>query len=233
MNRIAARHHDCAAHVGPTRKSSVPFRRSLIPASVRFLLLALVTTPLTLFFPSPAVACTCDQATTAEYIQSADLVATGTIGDPDAPGPITGSQRVQYDVIIDDIYAGKRSAEIIAVISAASGAGCGWERIMPDTEYMLFLRRQKKGGYYRGNLCDGTTPATSALIAEVEDLTSSGPRNRQQFPREPKDAIPPPGDPDTPWALGSLGVVGVGLLGWQMYRRRTERITNLRDGHHP
>jgi MYXO-CTERM domain-containing protein len=221
MNRAAARRHDRAAHVGPTRKLSWRFRQSLIAAAVHLLVLVILTVPLVLASSGPALACSCDDGSLEDDVAAADLVVIGTVSAPDAPG-LDPSADVQYDVTVDEIYKGGPVGAVVAVKSKATGASCGWEGIERDTDYAVFAWFDESGRFH-GSLCGGTTTATPALVKELAELTRPAKlATDSEFPAEPDDTIPPPGDPDTPWALGSLTVLGLGALGWWRYRRRSD-----------
>src|SRR3954467_2211060 len=83
-----------------------------------------------LLVASPAQACSCAEATTAQHVADADVVFTGTllsrtVDHPDWPVMSRGAPALHV-FAVDAVYKGDVHAEQ-GVVSAADGASCGLE----------------------------------------------------------------------------------------------------------
>lgn len=119
---------------------------------------------------APAHACSCAMLSSAQKVENADVVVRGTITGLDDPGGLDSGHLVTWEVAVAEVYRGAAAATTF-VRSASDGASCGIE-VQEGREYLLFARRV--GGDLRAGLCGGTTPASAALVAEVEHLTGPG-----------------------------------------------------------
>lgn len=119
---------------------------------------------------APAHACSCAMLSSAQRVENADVVVRGTITGLDDPGGSGTGRLVTWEVAVAEVYRGVAAATTF-VRSASDGAACGIE-VQQGREYLLFARRV--GGDLRAGLCDGTTPVSAALVAEVEHLTGPG-----------------------------------------------------------
>ena len=166
----------------------------------------------------------------AQKVENADVVVRGTITGLDDPGGHDSAHLVTYELAVAEVYRGAATATTF-VSSAADGASCGIE-VQEGREYLLFARRV--GGELRAGLCDGTTPASAELVAEVEHL--SGPGNPPQGgavatattpPGTPSSGTPlagstPPDSSDVaiPLGVGVGGALVAAALGALWWRRR-------------
>lgn len=119
---------------------------------------------------APAHACSCAMLSSAQKVEDADVVVRGTITGLDDPGGGGSGHLVTWEVAVAEVYRGAAAATTF-VRSASDGASCGIE-VQEGREYLLFARQV--GGDLRAGLCDGTTPASAELVAEVEHLTGPG-----------------------------------------------------------
>lgn len=140
---------------------------------------------------TPAHACSCAMLSSAQKVDNADVVVRGTVTGVDDPGGRSSAHPVTYEVAVAEVYRGTAAATTF-VLSAASGASCGIE-VQQGREYLLFARRV--GSELRAGLCDGTTPASAELVAEVEHLAGPGraPEGRAKDPAATPSATPSTG----------------------------------------
>jgi hypothetical protein len=181
---------------------------------------------------APAHACSCAMLSSAQKVENADVVVRGTITGLDDPGGHDSAHLVTYEEAVAEVYRGPATATTF-VRSAADGASCGIE-VQEGREYLLFARRV--GGELRAGLCDGTTPASAELVAEVEHLTGPGspPRGGAGAtattpPGTPSSGTPlagstPPDSSDVARPLGvgvggALVAAALGALWWRRRRR--------------
>ena len=173
-----------------------------------------------------ASACSCVAATTAEQVERADVVFTGTLVSrevvPRVPGLRSSDDPAVHVFAVQTVLKGTASARQ-EVVSADSSASCGLA-LAGDGPFLVHAGEDPGGppGQLTATLCGGTAPADAALVAEVQSLTGGG------APELTVDA--PPGtyeDPSTAtflWLLGGLlglTVLVGGLAAWQ--GRRNER----------
>src|SRR5215217_6381639 len=149
-------------------------RRSLVT-----LLLAVLLSAAGLLLASPAQACSCAEATTAQHFADADLVFTGTlvsreVDHPDWPVMSSGDPALHV-FAVDDVYKGEAHEEQ-GVVSAADSASCGLD-LAGDGPFVVFASSDPglPDGQYRAGLCDGTGLAGTAVVAELEDLAPAPP----------------------------------------------------------
>lgn len=173
------------------RVRPIDVKRSLILVPVLFA--ALLVLPAT-----SAWACSCAQMTTAQATGAADVVLLGTLTGTDGPSRLgsvwSSDDPVRYEFSVAEVFKGE-AAPTTHVHSAASGASCGIEGLLPGREYVLFT--QVKGEQLWVDLCGGSDLAASGFVADVEQITGVG--------RAPLQAVP--GDGRTPLA-GQAGVAG-------------------------
>lgn len=179
---------------------------------------------------APAHACSCAMLSSAQKVENADVVVRGTITGLDDPGGLDSGHLVTWEVAVAEVYRGAAAATTF-VRSASDGASCGIE-VQEGREYLLFARRV--GGDLRAGLCGGTTPASAALVAEVEHLT--GPGSPPQGGAGATATTPPgtpssgtplagPTTPDSsdvalPLGVGVGGALVAAALGALWWRRR-------------
>ncbi len=147
----------------------------------------------------PAWACSCAMATTAEHVERADVVARGVV---------TGNH----------VWKGPQQPEFV-VSSEASGASCGLELNTVGGEIILFA--QAEGSGWTANLCNGTAPAASELVAEVEQVlgvnATVSPAPASPTPTSAPTKMPtPPGLAAVPtavlWAAGTLLAIAIAAI---------------------
>lgn len=157
----------------------------------------------------PAAACSCMQATPTEQAELADLVAVGTITDHEESADATRSDAdATWTVQLAGIYKGRGDGEV-EVLSAMSGAGCGWDHVRVGQEIVLFARAD--GTRWRSNLCDGSGSATKAITDELATALGEPTPVAQSpvvsdLPSEEAEQI------DDDGGLPARGVVGIVFL---------------------
>ena len=181
-----------------------------------------------------ASACSCVAATTAEQVERADVVFTGTLVSrevvPRVPGLRSSDDPAVHVFAVQTVLKGTASARQ-EVVSADSSASCGLA-LAGDGPFLVHAGETPGGppGQLTATLCGGTAPADAALVAEVQSLTGQapGPPVGGGTADGPVDASPGTyEDPSTAtflWLLG--GLLGLTVLvdrlaAWQ--GRRNER----------
>jgi hypothetical protein len=143
-------------------------KRSLLLVPV--VLAALLVLPAT-----SAWACSCAQMTTAQATEAADVVLRGTLTETYGPSKVgllrSSEDPVRYTFNVAEIFKDDAAATTY-VHSAASGASCGIEGLLPGREYVLFA--QAKGEQLWVGLCGGSELAASGFVADVEQVTGPG-----------------------------------------------------------
>jgi len=183
-------------------------KRRLLPLPIVF---ALLLAPLQTASDT-VYACSCHGTTVEERVESADVVAIGTVVSLYEDETIDGLGLVDIDgvVSVSTYYKGSGPSEI-AVDDPAHGGVCGI--IGPESvgrEAMLFLNLSDD--VYVTGLCHGTQffsaegSGRAQIVADIEAVTGPG-----QAPEDPPpQASPPSEDPespeeehteDTPWAV--------------------------------
>lgn len=124
---------------------------------------------------SPSFACSCAAASTAEYVEGADAVLTGTVADKEPPPkrPVMSSgDPTTYTFDAERWFKGEQ-ADPVQVMSAMSGASCGIEGVRAGERYVVFAS-EGRGGDLWASLCGGTAPWSAALEADVVAATGPG-----------------------------------------------------------
>lgn len=122
---------------------------------------------------SVAAACSCAEATTAEHVAWADVVARGVIeriAVPDEDGRNAGNPAV-YTIRPTHVWKGD-VVDTLTIETSPSGASCGLEFLSAGQDIVLFAT--KDGDSLTANLCGGTAPAEEVLVAEVTDVLGAG-----------------------------------------------------------
>ena len=166
---------------------------------------------------APAQACSCAGLGTAQKVAGADVIVRGTITDSADPGGWNSGRLVTYDVAVAQVYKGTATATA-SVSSPADGGSCGIE-VRQGREYLLFARRV--GSELRAELCGGTAPASSTLVADVERITGHG-TPPQGVTASQTPASPAPVRPSAalPMGLGLGGALLASAGGALWWRRR-------------
>ena len=123
---------------------------------------------------SPSFACSCARVSTAEYVDHATVVFTGTVADKEPPPKrrvMSSMDPVTYTFEVERSFKGD-VASPTEVLSAMSGASCGLEGVRTGDRYVVFAD-QGRGGDLWASLCGGTAPWSADLEADV--VAASGP----------------------------------------------------------
>ena len=183
-----------------------------------------------LLAPATAYACSCAGASTAGYVDHADLVVTGTVTArrDAAHGPVLSSGRpVSYEIAVNRVYKGNAGPRI-EVTTAAEGASCGLE-VTEGERYLFFADQGEEG--LRAGLCGGTTAYTAAEERAVVRILGTGavPSGSAAAPSAGEQPAGnanlandgPPAQWAVPaWALGGLVLVAAVGVGSVVVRRR-------------
>ena len=146
-------------------------RRSLLTV-----LLAALFSAAGLLVASPASACSCAGATTAEQFADADAVFTGSLlsRDVDHPDwPTSSSGDPALLVFTAHVVFKGEVHEAQGVVTAASSASCGLE-LSGKGPYVVFATRSPDlpDGQYAANLCGGTAALDPTVVGELAELTT-------------------------------------------------------------
>lgn len=142
---------------------------------------------------SPSFACSCARAGTAEYVDNAVAVFTGTVTDKEPPPkrPVMSSMDpVTYTFDVERSFKGD-VASPTEVLSAMSGASCGLEGVRAGKRYVVFAHQGRSGDLW-GSLCGGTAPWSAELEADVVAATGPG-TPPADGADDPDDTADPPG----------------------------------------
>jgi len=150
---------------------------------------------LVVFTASPSFACSCAAAGTAQYVDGATVVFTGTVTDKEPPPkrPVMSSgDPITYTFDVERWFKGEEQSPL-PVLSPMSGASCGIEGVRPGQRYVVFAS-EGRGGDLWASLCGGTAPWSAGLEADVEAAAGAG--------TPPDDA---PADPPSDVSAGADG----------------------------
>jgi len=136
--------------------------------------LGVLLSTLVLMSGSPAFACSCVVADTAQHISQADVVFTGQVVSAERD-----RQTVTYAVRADRVYKGSLSEVHLAVTTNAQSSACGVD--LPASKEAVFFAADGADGLSVSS-CGGTTLATADLTAEVTDVLGAGTPARRSVP---------------------------------------------------
>jgi hypothetical protein len=186
------------------------------------LLLAALLSAAGLLVASPAQACSCAEATTAEHVAAADVVFTGTllsreVDHPDWP-VMSSDDPALYVFAVDAVYKGDVHAEQ-GVVSASESASCGLD-LAGDGPFVVFASSDTglPDGQYRAGLCNGTGLADDAVLTELDGLAPAPPA--AGAPLDGQAGVQSPGNGALPVVLLGVGAAVVLLAGWVLLRRQ-------------
>jgi hypothetical protein len=186
------------------------------------LLLAALLSAVGLLIASPAQACSCAEATTAQHVAEADVVFTGTllsreVDHPDWP-VMSSSDPALFVFAVDTVYKGDVHAEQ-GVVSAADGASCGLD-LAGNGPFVVFASSDPSlpDGQYRAGLCNGTGLAGDDVLTELDGLAPAPPA--AGAPLDGQAGVQSPGNGALPVVLLGAGAAVVLLAGWVLVRRR-------------
>ncbi len=178
--------------------------RRLLPLPILF---ALLFAPLQTASDT-AYACSCIETTLEERVQSADIVAIGTVislyEDQSTDTP-PGSTDLDAVVSVSAYYKGSGPAEI-AVDDPPDGGTCGIISAgSVGREAVLYL--ELSDGEYLTHLCagshfiSGNDEFLAGTIAAIEAVTGPGQPPGEAPPQDEPDVPVEPDDASTPWAI--------------------------------
>ena len=190
---------------------------------------------------TPAYACSCASIPISESFEQADAVFVGrldsrTVSHPGLPN--AGSDDPALHVFaVQSVYKGE-VRERQGVVSASSSATCGLE-LQGDGPFMVFASRdgdvtvRPAPGQYAANLCNGTAPATSELVARLKALGAKPETPRAEATAAaPTNPLPGAAATTSPWNRSGLVVGGalVLLVGWTLRRGLGAQRRSRRTG---
>jgi hypothetical protein len=185
------------------------------------LLLAVLFAAAGLFLASPAQACSCAEATTAQHVADADVVFTGTllsreVDHPDWPEMSSGDPALHV-FAVDVVYKGEAHEEQ-GVVSAAESASCGLD-LSGDGPFVVFGTSDPSlaDGQYRAGLCNGTGLADDAVLTELQQLTAAA--APPTTPIDGQAGVQSPGNGALSVVLLGAGAAVALLAGWVVLRR--------------
>jgi hypothetical protein len=193
------------------------------------LLLAALFSAAGLLVASPATACSCVEADTAQHFADADVVFTGsllsrTVSRPDWPMTSSGDPALHV-FAVDAVFKGEVHEEQ-GVVSASDSASCGLS-LSGEGPFVVFASRDADlpEGQYRAGSCSGTgslDPAVAAELADLTTLTSAGEPGGQ--PAEGAAGVQAVGL--GPVAVAVIGAVSLAVVafGWWLLRRLRRRL---------
>lgn len=180
---------------------------------------------------TPALACSCAEATTAQYVAGADAVFTGRLLSREVPEELTTSADPALHVFAVDTVVRGEVTERQEILSPAYGASCGLE-VLEGESVAVFATRAPDPyindgavpaeGQYFAYLCDGTAPLTPELEAELAALGPASAPTPVPAPTEPRAAATSADDDDGPLTAvlvaAAAALLGAGAL--LAFRRR-------------
>lgn len=126
---------------------------------------------------APSFACSCAMASTAQYVDGADAVFTGTVTDKEPPPkrPVMSSMDpVTYTFDVERWLKGEPE-DPVEILSAMSGASCGLEGVRAGQRYVVFASESRRGDRdLWASLCGGTAPWSADLESDVVAATGPG-----------------------------------------------------------
>lgn len=186
--------------------------------------------------PGAAYACSCAEASAQEHFDHATVVATARLTETDATqdtGAREAAAMVSYTFEVEELLKGE-APRTLEVLSAASGAACGLERMTVDQDYLLFARvASEQDPTLLASLCDGTAPVPTPRLDEVRQVAADSGVQAQLLPETTTPAGDDPDDPGTPadpdsdeggsappvpLVLGGVVLV-LGLMAWWLIHR--------------
>ncbi|TKK89481.1 hypothetical protein FDA94_08785 [Herbidospora galbida] len=180
---------------------------------------------------APAHACSCAPLTSAERMEHAAVVFTGTVTRLDAPfEPFSPDVPNVFTFHVDHAYKGAPTAAL-EVASHTQGPACGM-RFEPGSRWLIFARSEN--GELESGLCSGNVPiAKGGKPLTANDLPTGesaaliaalGPA-RQVAVSPPEPAVVSRRLPPV-LVIGVIGVAGlIALVSWGTFRRSRSRRT--------
>ena len=162
----------------------------------------------------PAFACSCVPRDPGPMLENSDAAFIGQVVsyvDPPMDGIWSSSDPVTYTFAVESVAKGDLSATV-QVISAFSGASCGFEGGIRNGERAGILLRIGDDGNYTSGLCSTLSPDEMASVSELTKPVLV-PRER---PPVPKDELYQGNHDSRPssWLISAgLGLVLVVLFG--------------------
>ncbi|WP_392425830.1 hypothetical protein [Barrientosiimonas humi] len=171
-----------------------------------------------------AYACSCAVSDVAQFLERADVVFTGTVGerrrDGDEPA---GGPRSRFTVQVDEVYKGA-VRERTFVRSGTQQASCGAD-LRPGVTVVIYGRRDAQG-LVTTSLCDGSRPPERGELERLRSL--AGQPSSASSGSDPDPPLAPPhlwaeltggdGRPGTAAAGGAVLLLVAGV--WLVRRSR-------------
>ena len=128
--------------------------------------LGLLLVPFLWLGAEPALACSCVPSSTEDFVERADVIASGRLVEREGAG-----QTVVYRFRGSERYEGDLSPGF-EVRTSAQGASCGLPGLVVGRRYLVFMTEER--GELRANSCGGTRAATPQYVERVEAVTGPG-----------------------------------------------------------
>ena len=174
----------------------------------RFLIIAAVASATVFVGSGTALACSCLAPNAEALLASSDGAFVGTLLE--RPQPPVGVEFSSGDPApsvfqIEESYKGELRSPI-TVISAISGATCGFELSEGDTA-SIFVNRS--GDHWEGGLCSTMGPEALAESSFEPESFESGAQDDSALAR---------------WVFLSVVALGLGVVGWNRWARTDKPI---------
>ncbi len=197
---------------------------------------------------SPAAACSCGEATDAEFYGWADVVFTGELvdysfdEDPDGDGILSSADPAVWTFTVSEVWKGE-AFTTQPVLSPVSGASCGLE--IPKTgTFHVFANHtdpndwlEFEAGRLQASLCGGTRAVGTGALENEPKITATEPvpesTTTTSTTAAPATIVPAADDPNeldpvdpasggTTLAVGFLivGIIGAVIASRLAYKRR-------------
>ncbi len=165
-------------------------------------LITVLVGALALMYAQTCFACSCIQASFAEWTEMADVIFVGTVSDAD-PSSGSGTETIQAGLTVTEVYRGEVGATAV-VQTAGNSAACGVD-FVPGATYLVMATQS--GDTLEVSLCSGTAELSMVPPRDLATLGTS--------------YAPEPGGVTSPEAAGADGAVstnaglryGFGALG--------------------
>ena len=175
-------------------------------------LLALLVAALAVLAPQTCLACSCIVLTTAEKVDLAPAIFTGTVldrRDSNEGGDVASDDVIAHTVQVSTVHKGEVTAQT-QVFTARDSAACG-VNLEVGTEYVFFLDQGSTGSV---SLCGGTAerPAFSdADLAALGEGSTPIP-GASGTTADETSAAGTDGNRALRWGMGGVGLTAVAMM---------------------